>query len=133
MVAFRCYDPSAEGGGGIHGWYDGLRPDFRAQIDAALEILALEDNLNEIAEVKPLRGACEGLTEIIIDFQVGKEKVGIRILGCDGPGRDEFTLLTGFERGKDTAAIYGFHCPQAHQRKQGVMHDGRRAPPCRFP
>ena len=133
MPEFRCYDPSADGGGGIHAWYNTLSAEFRAQVDAALEILALEDNLNGIAEVKPLRGACEGLTEIIIDFRVGTTKVCIRVLGFDGPGRDEFTLLTGFERGKDTAAIYGYHCPQAHQRKQGVMHDGRRAPPCRFP
>jgi hypothetical protein len=133
MVAFRCYDPSTDGGGGIHGWYDGLRPDFRAQIDAALEMLALEDDLDDIEEVKAMRGACKGLTEIVIDFYVEKTKVCIRILGFPGPDGGDFTLLTGFERSKDTAATYGFYCPQAHQRKEGVMRDGKRAPPCRFP
>jgi len=132
MVAFRCYDPSANGGGGIHGWYSGLSPEFRAEIDATLELLALDRDLDAVEQVERLHGACEGLTEIIVDFCVRKTEVHIRILGFDGPGRDEFTLLTGFEKEKDNA-IYGYYCPQAHQRKQGVMRDGRRAPPCRFP
>jgi hypothetical protein len=132
MVTFRCYDPSSDGGGGIHGWYDGLCREFQAEIDAALEILALEDNLHGVAEIKPLRGACEGLTEICIDFEVGKTQVHIRILGFDGPSRDGFTLLIGFEKSKHNA-IYGPYCESAHQRKQGVMRDGRRSPPCGFP
>ena len=68
----------------------------------ASKILALEDSLDEIAEVKPLRGACEGLTEIIIDFRVATTKVCIRILGFAGPARDEFTLLTDLKREKTT-------------------------------
>jgi hypothetical protein len=80
-----------------------------------------------------MRGACEGLTEIEIDFLSRKKKICLRILGFAGPGRDEFTLLTGFERGKDAAAVFGYYCPQAHERKEGVMRDGKRARPCRFP
>ena len=102
MVSFRCYDPSTDGNGGIHSWYNGLPPSYRAEVDAVLELLALENNLSEIPEVKALRGACEGLTEIKIDFALkeGKKERGIhlRILGFDGPVKDEFTLLTGFEK-----------------------------------
>jgi hypothetical protein len=133
MPRLRCYDPSGDGGGGIHGWYDGLSPVFRAQVDTVLELLALEDDLDAVPEVKAMRGACVGLTEIEINFYAAQQKVSLRILGFVGPDRGDFTLLTGFERSKDTAATYGFHCPQAQQRKEGVMGDGKRAPPCRFP
>src|ERR1700719_4494719 len=126
MISFRCYDPSADGGGGIHGWYDGLRPQYQAEVDATLDLLTLEDHLEGVAEIKPLRGACEGLTEIIVDFWLKKTLVHIRIIGFKGPGRNEFTLLTGFEKSKHNAA-YGAHCRSAHQRKDGVERDGRRA------
>ena len=132
MVAFRCYDPSANRGGGIHGWYDGLNPRFRAEIDTALELLGLEDSFDGVDAVKPLRGACEGLTEIIIEFEQDEIEIHIRILGFDGPGRKEFTLLLGFEK-TNNDAIYGPHCRAAHARKAGVIRDGRRAPECRFP
>jgi hypothetical protein len=132
MVAFRCYDPSADGSGGIHVWYNGLQPSYQAEIDATLELLALERTLTAVDGVKALRGACEGLTEIIVDFEMDDTEKHIRVLGFDGPGRGGFTLLTGFEKAKDNS-IYGFYCRQAHERKEGVMHDGRRAAPCRFP
>lgn len=132
MVAFRCYDPSADGSGGIHGWYRALPSAYRAEIDAALELLALERALTGVDGVKALRGACEGLTEIIIDFEIAGVTHHIRILGFDGPGAREFTLLTGFEKLKDNS-IYGFYCNQAHERKEGAIRDGRRAPLCRFP
>ncbi len=86
---------------------------------------------DDVEEVKDLRGACEGLTEIIVDFLVGETEIHIRILGFRGPGRDEFTLLTGFEKTNDNA-IYGFYCAQARQRMDGVLRDGHRAPLCRI-
>jgi hypothetical protein len=141
MVSFRCYDPATGGGGGIHNWYNGLPPAHRAEVDAILELLALEDDLSGIAEVKALRGACEGLTEIKIDFEEervttdgDREKVEIhlRILGFDGPAKGEFTLLTGFQK-ENNNAIYGPYCVSALERKNGVINDGRKAKPCSFP
>ena len=51
MVIFRCYDLSADGTAGIHAWYNGLAPGYQAEIDATLEILALENSLSGVAEV----------------------------------------------------------------------------------
>jgi hypothetical protein len=132
MVAFRCYDPSANGSGGVHAWYGQLSPEFRAEIDSTLELLSLEKSLEGLPEVKSLRGACEGLTEIKIDFTLEDAQIHLRILGFDGPDKDEFTLLTGFQKEKNNA-IYGVECAKAHERKDGVIRDGRRAPPCGFP
>jgi hypothetical protein len=132
MVAFRCYDPSGNGSGGVHDWYRSLSPGFRAEVDATLELLALEPDFDEVDQVKPLRGACDGLSEIIVDFVVDKIVQHIRLIGFDGPGKGEFTLLAGFQKFKDNS-IYGYYCAQAHQRKEGVIRDGRRAPLCQFP
>ncbi len=134
MVALRCYDPASNGGGGgIYEWLSALSGTYRAQVITVLELLRAEPRWDEsVEEVKDLRGkACKGLTEIIVDFLVGEAKVHIRILGFRGPGRDEFTLLTGFEKTNDNA-IYGFYCNQAKQRMEGVLKDERRAPPCRI-
>lgn len=133
MVALRCYDPASNGGGGgIYEWYDGLSGAYRAQVIAVLEFVQAASRLDDdVEEVKDLRGACEGLTEIIVDFFVGETEIHIRILGFRGPERGEFTLLTGFEKTNDNA-IYGFYCAQARQRMEGVIGDGRRAPPCRI-
>jgi hypothetical protein len=132
MITFRCYDTSANGSGGIHAWYNQLSPEFRAEIDSALELLSLEKTLVGLSEVKTLRGACEGLTEIKIDFALASTEIHLRILGVFGPGKDEFTLLTGFQKTKNNA-VYGSECTRAHERKDGVTRDGRRAPPCGFP
>lgn len=132
MVAFRCYDPSGVGTGGIHAWYSSLSASFRAEIDATMELLALESKLADAPEIKTLRGACEGLTEIKIDFTEGELEVHLRILGFDGPGKGEFTLLSGFQKTNDNS-VYGAECAKANERMQGVLRDGRRAPPCGFP
>jgi hypothetical protein len=97
-----------------------------------MELLSLERSLVGASEVKPLRGACEGLTEIKIDFTLGETKIHLRVLGFAGPNKEEFTLLTGFQKEKSNA-IYGVECAKAHERKEGVIRDGRRAPPCAFP
>jgi hypothetical protein len=133
MVALRCYNPaSSGGGGGIYEWFNGLSGAYRAQIITVLELLRAEPRWDDdVEEVKDLRGACEGLTEIIVDFLVGEIEIHIRIIGFRGPGRGEFTLLTGFEKTNDNA-IYGFYCAQANQRMEGVLRDERRAPPCRI-
>ena len=132
MVAFRCYDPSSNGSGGIHAWYSQLSPEFRAEVDSVMELLSLEQFFTGIPEVKPLRGACEGLTEIKIDFSLGATEIHLRILGFDGPDKEEFTLLSGFQKVRNNA-VYGVECARAHERRDGVLRDGRRAPPCGFP
>ncbi len=132
MVAFRCYDPSGAGTGGIHAWYTQLSIDFQAEVDATMELLELEKSLDDVPEVKPLRGACAGLREIKIDFGMDDAEVHLRIIGFDGPGRGEFTLLTGFQK-QGNNAIYGAECEKANRRKAGVLSDGKRAPPCGFP
>jgi hypothetical protein len=102
MVAFRCYDPSANGRGGVHAWYNSLSPEFRAEIDSAMELLGLEDSLDDVPEIKPLRGVCEGLTEIKIDFRLGETEVHLRILGFVGPGRMSSLCLLVSEKRRAT-------------------------------
>ena len=131
MVSFRCYDPSGDNSGGIHQWLNSLPASYRAQIVSVLEILSSDPEWDE-DDAKPLRGACEGLTEIIVDFFIDKKtEIYIRILGVHGPGHDEFTLLTGFEKSNDNA-IYGYYCIQAFERLNGANRDGRRVPACDF-
>lgn len=138
MIAFLCYDPSADGSGGIHEWYDRLPSRYRSEVDSVLELLAADrDDFYSQAEVKELRGACEGLTEIKVDFAKsaegnGNDQIHLRILGCEGRNGREFILLFGFEKVRQNAE-YGAACRSAQQRKWGVTHDGRRAQPCRFP
>jgi hypothetical protein len=102
MVAFCCYDPSGTGNGGIHEWYGEQVPEICAQIDAALEALAHAGRVDELP-FKALRGACKGLTEIIIEFETDDEEILIRILGFGSA--KEFFLLVGFR--KTANADYG--------------------------
>jgi hypothetical protein len=129
MRSYRCYDPSASGGGGIHTWYDPLPADVRAAIDATLELLAHEDDWEGHPQVEMLRGACEGLSEIKIDMPDGRK---FRILGFDGPRRREFTLLYGFDKSPGHVD-YGPHCHSALWRKHAVERNNSRAIPCTFP
>jgi hypothetical protein len=137
MITFLCYDPSADGTGGIHEWYDGLPSRYRSQVDSVLELLAKgPGDFYSQDEVKGLRGACGGLTEIKVDFAEqtnGKEKkIHLRVLGCEGSDKREFILLIGFEKIKGNTE-YGPACRSAQGRKWGVKHDARRARSCRFP
>jgi hypothetical protein len=128
-ILFLCYDPSKSQGGGIHSWYDQQDGTVRAAIDATLELLALERNWSDLPHFKELRGACEGLSEIrIVNLEDGRL---IRILGFEGPGKREYTLLFPFE--KPGGFDYTPHCHSAHWRKQGVIRDSSRAAPCQFP
>jgi hypothetical protein len=135
MVAFYCYDPSADGDGGIHIWYQAQVPAVRSAIDAALEVMSREDVLDEHPAFKPLRGKCSGLAEIKIDFAIKKgaktEKIHIRLLGPHAPPTAEFLLLTGFL--KKGGPDYGPACHQAHNRNRGAQRDANRVKPCRFP
>jgi hypothetical protein len=131
MIAFRCYDPSLNQGGGIHAWYKDQPPRFRAQIDSALQVVGREATLSKAPQLKWLRGACKGLIEIRIDFEFEGNEIHIRILGIEASHGREFVLLVGFQ--KIGNAAYGPTCRAAHARAQGVGHDERRAPPCRFP
>jgi hypothetical protein len=133
MIAFRCYDPSTDESGGIHAWHKhDLTPTFQAHVDTALEDLALEDDLESAPNVKPLRGACKGLTEVQIDFGPKGKVIHIRILGFEWPWRRVFTMLNGFQKTSQNIS-YGPHCRSAHTYKDKVIHDGQRAKRCRFP
>ena len=123
----RCYT-LPKSGRGLHVWYDSLPGQIRAAIDAALESLEYEDDWNDLPQVKRLRGACRGLTEILVDV----ENRHFRILGFEGPWRGAFTLLFGFEKPRGSRD-YGAACVTAHHRRRGVEHDARRAAPCTFP
>lgn len=130
MIALRCYDPSGDGKRGIHEWLEGLPPAFAAEVDAALELFSGQGSVATAGQVKQLRGACRGLTEIIIDFDFDNARVHIRILGVPD-GQHTFVLLYGFR--KVGNADYGAACRSAQNRKDGVGRDGRRARPCLFP
>ena len=130
MIALRCYDPTRHGVGGIHAWLNGHPPDFLAQIHNALELLSIERSVASAPQIKPLRGPCAGLSEIVIEFRQGNAQIHIRILGMPD-GQHAFVLLLGFQ--KFSNADYGAKCPPAQNRKQGVIKDARRAGPCVFP
>lgn len=125
MWTLRCYDLGHDGG--FRGWCDSQDPEIQAEIDTALEILVAQSALVDSATYEELRGKCAGLSEVKVD--VGADK--FRLLGFEGPGRREFTLLLGFC--KETNADYGRQCPKALKRKEGVLKDARRAPICSFP
>jgi hypothetical protein len=148
MVAFRCYDPTTDGSGGIHRWYDrDISPEARSAIDGALELMAREAKLDGHPSFKPLRGKCSGLAEIKIDVpsvgdgkqnrakrrkkQKKKPELHIRLLGPNNPPNAEFILLTGFLKKGNTE--YGPMGRQAHNRHRGVQRDERRAKDCLFP
>jgi hypothetical protein len=129
VVAFRCYDPSGTRKRGFHVWYDGLLPEFRSAVDVVLELTGRDNTLEESGLFKPLRGKGRSLTEVLVDFEVDREEIHIRILGFGGA--DDFVLLFGFQ--KRGGPDYGPACRSAHNRKRGVERDGRRARPCEFP
>jgi len=143
---FKCYDPGGQGG--IHDWYDNLPEDVQAEVDAALETLGNTRGEWPTVLHERLRGACYPLAEIKIevdqddlddearDIREGAgesedRKNHYRILGFEGPGRREFTLLCGFK--KENNSDYGPACRSAKQRREGVIKDGQRARPCNFP
>lgn len=133
MIIFRCYDPSSDGSGGIHAWHRSLSSAFQAQVDTTLEDLALERDLESANIIEALRGACEGLLEVKIDFGPDEDNLThIRILGFQWPKRRVLTMLVGFQKTPENIS-YGPHCRSAHGHKDGVLRDGQRAKPCRFP
>lgn len=135
LWTFRCYDPS-DNRGGFYEWYDALDPQVMAEVDQALDILGREREWGP-PTYKDLGGACQGLGEIRIDVEIEGDRSdesrirNFRILGAYGPRRREFILLCAFE--KISGAEYAVECPRALRRLDGVLRDGRRAPPCEFP
>jgi hypothetical protein len=127
MVALRCYESKAAG---IHCWLANQPAEYRVEIDAELELVQAAEDLEGLNSAKPLRGKCEGLTEIKIDFWAGDDEIHIRVLGYQTRS-GEFILLWPFRKfgGPD----YGPACRSAFTRKRGVERNGRRARPCRFP
>lgn len=114
----------------MHAWYDTLPETVQGAIDAALENIIDEFNLDNIPQFKALRGVCGGLDEIVIDVD---KDLKFRILCFRGPNRGDLTLLFGFKKSPRGSIDYGPYCWSANYRKDGVIRDGRRAPHCRFP
>lgn len=152
MVAFRCYNGSRVGRGHADAWRAAVPSEFNAEVDFTLELLQNHHKTStDRRYFKELRGKCEGLTEIRIDFELEPDdprtpheallphaskrrrpkrpKVVIRILGTGTA--DDFVLLYGFR--KHGEPEYGPACHSALNRKAGVARDERRARPCRFP
>jgi hypothetical protein len=136
MVAFRCYNPTGAAAEARCAWRTPLAPEFDSEVDAQLELLGRDRTLEASRQFKELRGKCTGLTEIIIDLELGPdeqrkkaEKVHIRILGFGTA--DDFVLLYALR--KRGGPDYGPACHAALNRKLGVQRDGWRARPCRFP
>lgn len=122
----RCYDLG--GSASYKGQYDALPVYVQTEIDTVLEILAATRFWTEPL-CKELRGACDGLAEIIVELLGPNDQPEhYRLLGFFGPDRLEFALLWILK--KDTDSDYGPACRSALTRKEGVIRDGRRAPPC---
>jgi hypothetical protein len=148
MVDFRCYDPSADGSGGIHRWYNEVLPELQSAIDSALEVLKREKKLDGNFRFKQLRKKCSGLAEIKVDVPIEnvpelaelerkkrkdrrRTKITVRLLGPDEPPNTQFLLLLGFIKWGDNQ--YGPACREAHKRHKGVAKDVTKAKPCDFP
>jgi hypothetical protein len=100
---------------------------FKRKLTTSSKFLATRKRPKELA--KELDGSCEGLTEIIVELLGADEQPEhYRLLGFLGPGKMEFTLLFEFQKRIDSD--YGAACRSALIRKEGVLRDGRRAPPC---
>ncbi len=129
---FLCYDPSDGARMGFHACYDALPPGLMAEVDRALDLLSRERRWIEPL-YKELDGACEGLGEVRIDAPSPRTatKTCFRILGLPDKRKRAFHLLVGFE--KIVGDEYRVECPKALRRKQRVVKDGNRAPPCEFP
>jgi len=126
---FRCY--ALGGAGSYNGWYAALPVEVQTEIDNVLDILAATrewpNGPGELTE--EMRGACRGLMEIRVDVPGPNETtLRYRLLGFFGPGKGEFTLLYGFV--ETNVSDYGPACRSALTRKDGVLKDGTRAPPC---
>jgi hypothetical protein len=123
---FRCYDLG--GSSSYGGQYDALPIYVQTEIDSVLEILVATRTWPETLS-KELRGSCYGLVEIIVELLGPDDQPEhYRLLGFYGPDKMEFTLL--FIMKKETDSDYGPACRSALPRKDGVIKDGRRAPPC---
>jgi hypothetical protein len=129
-------------------WRAALPPEFNGDVDGQLELLQKHKTLEDERYFKVLRGRCDGLTEIRIEFELKPDdprsrqesirprkkrptrpKIVIRILGF---GTDnDFVLLYAFR--KRGGPDYGQACHAALNRKTGVDKDGRRARSCDFP
>ena len=127
MVAFRCY--LADGKDLIQEWYDSVDGSVCGVVDAVVE--ELQDMPRHLWRRKPFanlsRPACLGLAEIRLEVD-GEH---YRILGIDGPGPDEFTLLYPFR--KDDDPRYLEACLAAQKRRELVENDADRSRPCVFP
>jgi hypothetical protein len=63
MVSFRCYN-------GRDSWRAAIPAEFDDEVDTALEVLQQRRSLHDERYFKELRGRCEDLTEVRVDFEL---------------------------------------------------------------
>ena len=129
---FKCYCKASNGAQGadvIEEWYKLQDEEVQAEMDAILEFFQYRPNMEwRRPKFDTLQGkTCTGLREIRISAASGE----YRILGYFGPARQDFTLLIGFHKKRDSDTEHA--CRTAQVRKQEVENDGTRARRCNFP
>lgn len=129
---FKCYCRASNGAQGIdviNEWYKLQDEEVQAEMDAILEFLQNRPNTEwRRPKFDTLQGTkCQGLREIRISVKSGT----YRVLAYFGPRKQEFTLLIGFHKKKQSDTDHA--CQTAQRRKQEVEHDETRARKCTFP
>jgi len=129
---FKCYCKPSNGAVGadvIDEWYKLQDEEVQGEIDATLEFFQNRPNAEwRRPKFDTLTGqACQGLREIRISAASGV----YRIFGCFGPARQEFTLLIGFQKKRESDTER--NCKIAQPRKREVDDDETRARKCIFP
>jgi hypothetical protein len=148
MVAFRCYSSFGAAGPHDDAWRAALPPEFNGDVDGQLEVLQQHKTLEDKRYFKELRGRCEGLTEIRIEFELELDDLRSRHENTGPPKkrskRPKIVIrILGFGNAKGFVLLYAFRkrgepdyapaCHAALNRQNGVARDGRRARPCSFP
>ncbi|MBH0180505.1 MAG: hypothetical protein HP490_02185 [Nitrospira sp.] len=129
---FKCYCKPSNGVVGadvIDEWYQHQDAEVQAEIDATLEFFQNRPNSEwRRPKFDTLTGEiCQGLREVRIKAASGE----YRILGYFGPARQQFTLLIGFKKNKDSDTER--NCKLAQPRRSEVDNDETRARKCLFP
>ena len=129
---FKCYCTASNGAQGadvIDEWYKLQDGEVQAEMDATLEFFQYRPNTEwRRPKFDTLQGeTCIGLREIRISAASGE----YRVLGYFGPARQEFTLLIGYHKKRDSDTDRA--CQKAQVRKGEIENDGTRARKCNFP
>lgn len=129
---FKCYYSASNGAAGadvIDAWYKLQDEEVQGELDAILEFFQNRPNAEwRRPKFDTLTGqTCKGLREVRISTASG----AYRLLGYFGPERQEFTLLIGFQKKRESDTEN--NCKIAQQRRREVENDGTRARKCTFP